>query len=523
MKNIISWLFIGILLLFIGCRKDGTSWNSDWVVPLVNDSLMIKDYVNDSTLGVNPDQSIQVIAQRNLFNLNLDSIIQIPDTSIEQSLSIAVPSINVSAGSSFIDDVKEHKFSFDQITLLKVRVKSGMAKVRIENPISTKGIFTISLPGVTKNGTVLSRTKTVSGGTISDPGIGEITIDFSGYTIDLTGENGNSYNTIQSKVHVKTDPNGADVTITNQDKFNTSVAFESLIADYGEGYFGKQVFSDTTEVNVTQLDHIAGGQINIEDLNLDLVIKNGIKVRGQGRITLFESINNNNNTVALHHPYFDQALNINPAQGAWQSITPSELVFTFNNSTGNMANFIENLGNKYRVGYSIVLNPNGSASGGHDVLYPQSKLGIDLNADFPLKIGADDLVLQDTFAIDFKNEDKLLTVQSGKLILKSTNTFPYGVSVHLELLDADKNKLKELKTTGKISPAATNSNNNGHIPIEEKSVFTVDEDAAKLLTDTKYILVRAKLNSTYWSNNVVYANAAMKFVLLSQLKLKANL
>lgn len=517
------WLLIGILFLMLGCRKNGARWNSDWVVPLISDSLMIKDYVNDSTLEINPDKSIQVIAERNLLNLDLDSIIKIPDTSIQQSFSISLQSLHLDPGTSFINNIKEHEFSFGQSTLIRARVQSGKAKVRIENPIPTKGIFTISLPGVTKDGQVLSETKTIDGGTISSPGIGELVIDFSGYMIDLTGKNGNSYNVIQSKLHVKTDPNGSDVTITNQDDFNIDLLFKDMIVDYGEGYFGTQVFSDTTVVDVTQLNHIIGGQININDLNLDLVIRNGIKVRGQGKITLFESVNHNSNTVALNHPNFNQAINIDPAQGTWQSLMPSELAFSFNNTTGNMTNFIENLGDKYRLGYSIELNPQGSASSGHDVLYPQSKLGIDLNADFPLRIGADNLILVDTFAIDFKNDQKLLQVQSGKLILKTTNTFPYGVSVHLELLNANKEKIQELKTTGEISPAATNSNADGHIPIEEQSEFLVDEDAAKALTDTKYILVRATLNSTYWNNNTVYANAALKFILSSQLKLKANL
>lgn len=517
------WIIMGVLMLMLGCRKEGANWNSDWIIPLVNDSLMIKDYVNDSTLGINPDQSIQIIAERNLFNLDLGGVIKIPDTSIQQSFSILIQSLSLAPGASFIDEIKEHEFSFKDATLVKARIQSGGTRIRIENPIPTKGIFTISLPGVIKNGAVLSATKTVDGGTATNPGVGEIVIDFSGYTIDLTGKNDNSYNIIQSKMHVKTDPNGPSVTITNQDAFNIKVSFENMIVDYGEGYFGSQVFSDTTIVDVTQFDHIVGGQINIEDLNLNLVIKNGIKVRGQGKITLFESVNKNNSTVQLNHPYFDQYLNLNPAQGAWQSITPSELNFSFNSTTGNMKNFIENLGNKYKVGYAIVLNPHGNTSGGHDVLYPQSKLGIDLNANFPLKIGANDLILEDTFAIDFKNDKKLLSVQSGKFILKTINTFPYGVTIHLELLDANRVKIKELKTIGKVSPAATNSNADGHTAIEERSEFIVDEEAALLLADTKYILVRATMNSTNWNNNVIYANAALKFILSSQLKLKASL
>ena len=521
--NIKLFILAAITLLAVGCRKEKTNWTSDWIVPIVNDSLLIKDYVNDSTLAINPNQSIQVIAERDLFKLDLSELIKIPDTSISQVFSIAIASLELAPGFTFIDNIKEHQFSFEDVTLREARVKKGKAKIRIENPIATKGVFTISLPRVVRDGVEFSYTQTVNGGTIANPGIAELILDLSGYVIDMRGVNGNLYNLIQSKMHVKTDPNGPSITITNQDKFRTNVSFENLVIDYAKGYFGNVVFSDTTTVTVKELNGIMGGAININDMNLDLIISNGIGARAQGRITLFESVNYNNTTVALSHPYFSQALNLNPAQGAWQTLTPSELIFAFNNSSGNLSNFVENLGNTYKVGYSIEINPQGNTSNGNDVLYPQSDVKVKMKANFPLLIGADDLIIQDTFAIDFKNDSKLLRVQSGKFILKSTNTFPYGAEVKLTLLDVNKNILKELTTTGKITPALTNSNSDGHIPIEEVIEFIVDEAVAESLIDVKYVMVRAKFTSTLLNNNIVYSNAALKFLLTSQLKLKASL
>ncbi|HZH87274.1 MAG TPA: hypothetical protein VFD77_08150 [Brumimicrobium sp.] len=517
-------LMLAVIGLFaMSCRKDKANWTSDWIVPIVNDSLLIEDYVNDSTFAINPDNSIQVIVDRSLFSLDLKDLIKIPDTSIVQSFSIAFSSLQLTPGFVFIDEVKEHLFSLGEVVLREARIKSGKAKIRIENPIPTKGIFTISLPGVVRDGVEFSYTQIVDGGTMANPGVGYLTLDLTGYLIDMRGTNGTSYNLLMSRMNVKTDPNGPTVTISSQDKFNTKVEFESLVIDYAKGYFGNMVFSDTTIVNVDELNGIMGGAVNINDVNLELIIRNGIKARAQGRISLFESVNYNNTTVGLSHPYFDQALNLNPAQGEWQGLTPSELIFSFNNSSGNMTNFLENLGSRYRIGYAIEINSYGSSSSGNDVIFPQSEVDVRLKADFPLLIGANDLILQDTFAIDFKNDNKLLKVQSGKFILKSTNSFPYGAEIELSLLDENFNSIKKLVTTGKISPAATNSNTNGHVPIEETIEFIVDEEAALGLVDTKHILVRAKFTSTLLNNNTVYANAAFKFLLSSQLKLKASL
>lgn len=498
-------------------------WTSDWVVPLINDTLFIKDYVNDSTLGINSDQTIQVIANRNLIDLDLSSIIEIPDTAVEQTFAIAFPSLTFNPGTSFIDEIKEHEFSLEEIALTTARIKSGKASIRIENPVSTKGIFTISLPGVLKDGTEFSYTQAVDGGTIAKPGVGTLVLDLSGYTIDMTGATGQLYNIIQSKMKVVTDPQGPTVTITNQDVFKTKVSFESLLVDYAKGYFGNIIFSDTTSVDVDALSKVVGGAINIEDINLELIIRNGIKVRANGEVTLLESINYNNNVVALNHPLFGQKFNIDPALGSWNSIIPSELSFLFNQSSGNMKNFLENIGNQYNIGYSIELNPLGNTSSGNDVLYPQSRLGIDLKADFPLLIGSDNLTLRDTFEIDFKNDDKILRVQSGKLILNTTNSFPYGAEVKLELLDEEKNSLKQISSSGFISPAQINAGGDGHIPIDEKIEFIIDEESADLLSETKFMKVTAVFTSTTLSNNKVFANAALKILLMGELKLKSEL
>lgn len=516
-------LFLTLSFLLVNCRKDKTNWTSDWIVPLVNDSLVLNDLINDSTLAVNSDESIQVVLNRRLFDLDLADLIQVPDTTVEQSFTINATSITLSPGFTFIDEIKEHPFYFDDAVLLEARVKSGSAKVRIENPIGTKAIFTISLPGVKKDGVVFSKSQTVDAGTIADPGIGELDFDFTGYTIDLRGKNGNMYNILQSKLNVRSDPNGPSVTLTNNDHFNTAVSFEGLKIDYGKGYFGNIKFEDTVSVNIDALNKIVGGAINVDDIALELSISNGIKATGQGKVILFENTNFENNTVNLNHPYFGQYFNLNPAQGQWDNIIPSTLDFGFDAGTGNLKEFIENLGSTYKVGYSIEINPFGNTSSGNNVVYPKSRIGVDLKANFPLKIGANDLILQDTFAIDIANEDKLLRIRSGEFILKTKNKFPYGAELKLFLLDEEENILKEIETEGKVSPAILNTNSDGHNWMEEESRYHLDEEAAELLKETKFVVVRATFNSTQFTNNVVFASDILQFLLQGQFKLKASL
>ena len=83
--------------------------------------------------------------------------------------------------------------------------------------------------------------------------------------------------------------------------------------------------------------------------------------------------------------------------------------------------------------------------------------------------------------------------------------------------------MKEISSTGIISPAQTNSAGDGHVPVEEKMEFLIDEETAGLLSETKSIMVTAVFSSTNINNNKVFANAALKLLLSSELKLKSEL
>lgn len=520
-------IFLGLGLIFLtlsACRKKDASWTTDWVLPLVNDSLLISDYVKDSLLESTSDNSIHLALKTSVFDIDLSEIITIPDTVIEQSFSISVNNMVLNPGVTFVNDIKEHSFDIEGAALKEGRVKEGVAVVYLSNSIKTKGVFKISLPGVEKNGVEFTQTRLIDAATASGPKVERFEFDLSGYSIDMRGKDWNLYNIIQSKMEVMTDPEGEAVSITSQDEVSFGIEMKNFKIDFARGYFGSTTFSDTLDVELSDLRKIISGNINIEEIQLNLFIRNGIDVRAKGLISRFESINQNTGTtVQLEHPYFNQSFPINPAIGEWDNITPSTLDFNFDYTTGNIKDFIENLGDKYNIGFDIELNPMGNTSGGNDALYPNSSLGIDLHASFPLKVGIDNLVLVDTFEIDFKNDIKLLKVESGLFKLKTTNTFPYGVAIDLSLLNEANEVIAEIPSQGQVSPATSNHIMGIHEPIEEVIEFLISEKTAELLKDTKYIMLKAKFNSTHYNNNILYSNAAIKFILMSQLKLKTSL
>ncbi len=103
-------LFVtGVLLS--SCRKEKTSWESDWVVPLVRDTLSLTELENDSTLSVDGAYNYTVDLTRTLANIRLIDSLTIPDTTIVQDYVLAVSSITVPPGYTIVNQIEEHEIN----------------------------------------------------------------------------------------------------------------------------------------------------------------------------------------------------------------------------------------------------------------------------------------------------------------------------------------------------------------------------------------------------------------------------
>jgi hypothetical protein len=246
MKQIL-FLIIAILT-FSSCKKEKTTWESDWSAPLINDTLSLKNLVNDSTIIENGSY-YALDLNREIFNLNLGELIEIPDTTIVQNFIFST-NLSVAAGFSFVNSVEEHFLDLKEVQLKSILLKNGSIELKVLNPLPTKAIFDIELPGVTKNGIVFSETYTAPAGTNSNPGEIIKNIDLSGYSMDLTGVSGGDYNLIKSQVKVSSDPLGPDITVTPSNVIKFNATFKDVKVDYARGYFGNRILADTTDVFV---------------------------------------------------------------------------------------------------------------------------------------------------------------------------------------------------------------------------------------------------------------------------------
>ena len=437
MYNMRIFVYLGIAaIVFSSCKKEATRWQSDWLVPILKDTLSLSNLYNDSTLSISGSQ-INIDLSRTLLDLGLSDIVNIPDTTISQQYQANFTVSNVSPGFTFVNSVKTHALDLGDIQLKKVRVQSGQIELKVYNPLNTAVLYQIELPGVSQNGQAFVQNYTVAAGTVQNPTIATETINLSGYEIDLSGQQGLEFNKIQSKLTLKTDPNGQTVSIYNNQVFKYEATFENLRFDYAKGYFGATLLADQQQFTLPYLDKITGGSLSLPNLSLDVQIENGFKMALRAQIEQMNATNTQGQTVSLTAPSIGPSMFLAPAVGSWNNLQPSSLLLHFDANNSNIKNYIENLGAYQNISYQLQPNPWGNTSAGHDEAFANSRLRLKVSAQMPMALNADALTLQDTFALDLSQDLNKTHVTGATLILDATNAFPVACDIVLYFMKDD--------------------------------------------------------------------------------------
>jgi hypothetical protein len=521
MKTLGIFLIL-ISLLAFSCRKEPLTWDSDWNLVLIQDTLNLNDLVTDSILGVNADGSYHLLINRDLLNLNMEDIVSIPDTVIKHNVNIPV-SVSVPAGSQFIDQIQDNNFDFDGLQLKRIMVNSGRAIVEVKSPIPTKCLVTLSLPGVTKNGQTFSVEVEVPAGTNSNPSSILQEFDLSDYDIDLRGENGAYYNSIQSQLRVRTDPNGGPVFVNTSQVVGFEINFKNLQPSYAQGYFGNRIIQEQQEINLDFMNRVVVGAIDLENVDLTLTLFNGIKVGARAKIENLEGINAQNNSVFLTNAQVGPWIWINQAIGTWDELQPSIHQINLTSGNSSIEQFIENLPNLIKVNFAFELNPFGNTSGGWDELFSTSFVRAFLTADMPLSLGMNNLTLRDTFNLKL-GETGSVDPKSGNIKIVTSNAYSFNGALSIQLVDANNNVLLSKNSSSSIAGSSSISNFAPIVPVSSALMFEFNETEMAAIKSMERLVVTAVFNSPN-SGQVanIYSGQFLAFRVYSSLKLTTSI
>jgi hypothetical protein len=524
-KLLLFCLIIGVY----SCKKEGTSWNVDLEAPLVHDTLSLKNWVNDSSL-TETNGEIQVNLTRTLLDIGFSELIKIHDTSVVQLFSPIITLSNIPPGTTFVNAVEEHTFDLDDIQLKSIRVKDGRVKVKVFNPLGTKVLFKVQMPGVTQNGVMFEQNYSVDAGSVASPTVKEELLDLTNYQIDLRGLSGLEYYILQTKLTLTTDPNGAPVSISSAYDFKFEASLTDIKVDYAKGYFGSKVFSDVADFNIDFMGKITEGTLDLPQTALQITVENGIKVPIRGQLHYLKNTNELGNTVSLTSPEIGPSFYISPAVGSWSSLQSNAQQLSFNSSNSNLESFLENLGASNQASYEVQLNPWGNISAGNDEAFPNSRIKVKASAQLPLKLGFNGLTLRDTFDINFKQNDNKTHVESGLIYLDVSNAFPFSCDPVLYLMTEDGQILHTLIGSSQISSCemAAIDPLDGLKKQPSHIEFLLEKDVLADLGVMKKIIVEARFDSPNTSTGLsepkqVQAKAFLSFKLRMKLNTKVVL
>ena len=496
---------ISIILIFaISCKKKSTEWNTDWVLPLVSDTLNLSNYQNDSTLdGSGPFYMVDF--KRTLVDAYLKDYLELPDTTIHQSFSPAIGIGNIPAGFTFYNAVETHELSIPDVELKKIIISSGSIRLSVYNPISTSAYYTITMPGVTLNGVEFEETFFVGAGTQENPALGEAIIMLNGYELDLQGtgvmgsSNISAFNILQTSLSITTDPEGQNSSITTSDLFEFDAKFEDVKIAYAMGYFGELSFSDSTDISLPYIDLIRSGSVNFPDIPLSILVKNGAKIPASAKLTLLESTNNDGEVFDLISSELNTNHFVGPATGSWSSLIPGSYELEINENNSNLTDYIEHLGFKHKIGYDFRMNPFGSQTGSYNEIFPTSKVQVDVSSQFPLEIGVEGMIISDTipFEVSSLEINNLIQAESIELHLNYCNAFPMQGALKIKLLDEGFNPLYSFYSNEFIGSGSggTFDSASNIFKLCDKSVIVLDENGTNEMPQARFIVVETTLNT----------------------------
>jgi hypothetical protein len=258
--------------------------------------------------------------------------------------------------------------------------------------------------------------------------------DISGYSINLTGKDGTKFNTYTQTVIAHTDSTGELAHITTADSLQIQYVIRNIAPNYIKGYLGTDTISQADTAAFDFLNIFKSGSIDLEDVNMTIGIENGIGVDGEVRINSLTAESANNGSKTLTGSIIGQPLVINRATDF--PLHPTLNEFSVNGSNSNIKELLGILPNKLRYDVRVKTNVAGNTNQYRDFAYLESALKLNLNAEVPLSLIANHLVLKDTFGFDLSSTNtNVAGISDGVINLIAKNKYPIDAVLTMIMYD----------------------------------------------------------------------------------------
>ncbi len=438
------FISIMVFILLSGCSKERPhpSWDIDLLVPLLSDTVTIMDVISDTLITVNADHTVSFVFDRLLYEVNVDSLVKLPDTlfHFEQVMSwMPFPSIPLPPGEPIIEaqfdwPLDYETFGFEGIALENAVIRSGKINFEVYNSSAGPILSEFAINSAVRNETdTFSISKIIPAGQLASE-----SFDFSGYRLNLTGSNNDTVNMVNYTLGLFADPTITDTLILVQaDSFAVNIYFEDIVIDYAKGNFGRNTYyfgPEYNQVNIFGDLNISG--FSMKDAAVFLRIQNNYGVDGLVKIKEFSAFNSETGeNIILQGDLIDSGLYIEAAAQTGDGlmvIDPADNYFDFTNS--NFNDLLQIIPDQVSYTLEMTSNPSADSTTRDHFFYFEEPIRVFVEANVNQGVMIQDLFVENTKEWYGEGLD-ISNVSEGKLVVVLDNGFPFTFDMNLFLED----------------------------------------------------------------------------------------
>lgn len=506
---------LAIIAFFLtACKKEPTSWDLHTAVPIAEGSIQFYNAIADSLIEVGQNGEVNLVLNTELLALEVDTLFQLPDTTTEQFFLIPIGPIDFPPGHVLFSDTQNTVFNISQADLSRAIAQQGQLEIEVKSTIGEVTVFTYNLPYVTKNGVPFSYSGNIPAGTLSNPSSQTVVFDLSGYDLDLRGINQNKYNTLVANYIIQIDPNGAITTIFPGDYYRINITSKNLVPTYARGILETRTESESASEKLDLFNQILQGGIDLSRATIDLEIINEVGVDMTVNINELSCENTETNVkVNLDAPIIGQGINLTRAKepnGPANGYQGYEYNSRLTTSNSNVAAFISNLPDLITYDIDFKVNPLGASSAGNDFLYFGSGVRLNIDANIPLALRSQNIVVSDTsiFSLNDSSEvDELDPIQGGDLYFYLSNSYPMDTYAQFYFLDSNFIVLDSAFIQASLmNGAVPEANGRVSKPVETVIGMPLSQDKIEHIENASHLVFQGSFTTTNQPDTLQFYN-----------------
>ncbi len=392
--------------------------------------------------------------------------------------------------------IADRKFTY-------VDARSGFLHIYITSSIEEKLKLEYTLVGAyDAAGHPLKQFTTIPAAPIGGTVTIDTLIDITGLAINLTGKDGTKFNTYTQHVVAHIDSSGITRHITTADSLHIQYEITEVSPNYIKGYAGQDIISQIDSSAFSFLDIFNSGSIDLEEVNMNISVENGIGVDGEVKINSLTAESAHNGSRTLTGSIIGQPLLINRATDF--PLTPAQNNFAVNNSNSNIKDLLGILPNKLKYDVQVKTNLAGNTQQYRDFAYLESALKLNLNAEVPLSLIANHLVLKDTFSFDLSQTNlNVAGISDGVINLIAKNKYPIEAILTMVAYDENWTAVDTITMDTHIAAADLDGNCKAVDFKKSKIPLYVTEDRMTNIKRAKHAVITADFST---ASNTVTCN-----------------